>query len=73
MEELDDSVSIKIVKEVVMNINKFGSFFKFIDGFLDIKIYFVGLFRKVESVFIKSVIVSFVFFFLGGFFYLLLV
>lgn len=57
MEELEYSISVKIVKEVVMNINKFENFFKFINGFLEIKVYFVGLFRKVENVFIRSVMI----------------
>lgn len=55
VEELDDSVSIKIAKEAVMNINKFGSLFKPTDGFLDTKIYFAGLPRKVESALIKPI------------------
>ncbi|ERE74482.1 vitamin K-dependent protein S [Cricetulus griseus] len=55
VEELDDSVSIKIAKEAVMNINKFGSLFKPTDGFLDTKIYFAGLPRVVESALIKPI------------------
>ena len=55
VEELDDSVSIKIAKEAVMNINKLGSLFKPTDGFLDTKIYFAGLPRKVESALIKPI------------------
>lgn len=67
MEELDDSVSIKIAKEAVMNINKLGSLFKPTDGFLDIKIYFAGLPRKVESALIKPVTAQLVPFILGEF------
>jgi hypothetical protein len=73
VEELDDSVSIKIAKEAVMNINKLGSLFKPTDGFLDTKIYFAGLPRKVESALIKPVTVSFAPLFLGGSLYLPLV
>lgn len=67
MEELDDSVSIKIAKEAVMNINKLGSLFKPTDGFLDTKIYFAGLPRKVESALIKPVTARLVPFILGEF------
>lgn len=70
MEELDDSVSIKIAKEAVMNINKLGSLFKPTDGFLDTKIYFAGLPRKVESALIKPVMSQLVPFILGEFLYL---
>lgn len=55
VEELEYSISIKIVKEVVMDINKFGFFFKFENGLLEIKVYFVGFFWKVESEFIKLI------------------
>lgn len=70
MEELDDSVSIKIAKEAVMNINKLGSLFKPTDGFLDTKIYFAGLPRKVESALIKPVMTQLVPFILGELLYL---
>lgn len=66
MEELDDSVSIKIAKEAVMNINKFGSLFKPTDGFLDTKIYFAGLPRKVESALIRPVMMRVAPLILGG-------
>uniref|UniRef100_A0A8C6RY64 Vitamin K-dependent protein S n=1 Tax=Nannospalax galili TaxID=1026970 RepID=A0A8C6RY64_NANGA len=55
VEELEDSVSIKIAKEAVMNINKLGSLFKPTDGFLETKIYFAGLPRKVESALIRPI------------------
>lgn len=55
MEELEHSVSIKIAKEPVMNINKPGSLFKPTNGFLETKVYFAGLPRKVENALIRPV------------------
>ncbi|KAM4887385.1 vitamin K-dependent protein S [Thomomys bottae] len=55
VEELEDRISIKIAKEAVMNINKIGSLFKPTEGFLETKIYFAGLPRKVENLLIKPI------------------
>ncbi|XP_032132555.1 vitamin K-dependent protein S [Sapajus apella] len=55
VEELEHSVSLKIAKEAVMNINKLGPLFKPEHGFLETKVYFAGFPRKVESQFIKPI------------------
>ncbi|XP_020039282.2 vitamin K-dependent protein S [Castor canadensis] len=55
VEELEDSVSIKIANEAVMNINKLGNLFKPTDGFLETKIYFAGLPRKMENTLIRPI------------------
>ncbi|KAM5155098.1 vitamin K-dependent protein S isoform 2-T2 [Callospermophilus lateralis] len=55
VEELEHSISIKIAKEAVMNINKPGSLFKPTNGFRETKIYFAGLPRKVENALIKPI------------------
>lgn len=55
MEELKDSISIKIAKEAVMNINKPASLFKATNGFVETKIYFSGLPRKVAEALIRPV------------------
>uniref|UniRef100_A0A8D2CWW6 Vitamin K-dependent protein S n=1 Tax=Sciurus vulgaris TaxID=55149 RepID=A0A8D2CWW6_SCIVU len=55
VEELEHSISIKIAKEAVMNINKPGSLFKPTNGFRETKIYFAGLPRKVENSLIKPI------------------
>ncbi|XP_076974768.1 vitamin K-dependent protein S isoform X1 [Tamandua tetradactyla] len=55
VEELEHSISIKIAKEPVMNINKPGSLFKPTNGFLETKVYFAGLPRKVENALIKPI------------------
>uniref|UniRef100_A0A8C3X364 Vitamin K-dependent protein S n=1 Tax=Catagonus wagneri TaxID=51154 RepID=A0A8C3X364_9CETA len=55
VEELEQSISVKIAKEAVMNINKPGSLFKPTSGFLETKVYFAGLPRKVENALIKPI------------------
>ncbi|ELW72884.1 Vitamin K-dependent protein S [Tupaia chinensis] len=55
VEELENSVSVKIAKEAVMNINKRGSLFKPTNGFLETKVYFAGFPRKMESAFIRPI------------------
>ncbi|CAK7311793.1 Vitamin K-dependent protein S [Vulpes lagopus] len=55
VEELEYSISIKIAKEAVMNINKPGRLFKPSNGFLETKVYFAGLPRKVENVLIRPI------------------
>ncbi|XP_021094475.1 vitamin K-dependent protein S [Heterocephalus glaber] len=55
VEELEDSISIKIAKEAVMNINKPASLFKPTNGFVETKIYFAGLPRKVENALIRPI------------------
>ena len=58
MEELEYSISVKIAKEAVMNINKPRSLFKPANGFLETKVYFAGLPRKGENVLIKPVMIQ---------------
>ncbi|XP_053421312.1 vitamin K-dependent protein S [Nycticebus coucang] len=55
VEELENSISVKIAKEAVMNINKPGSLFKPTNGFLETKVYFAGFPRKVENSLIRSI------------------
>uniref|UniRef100_A0A8C2V354 Vitamin K-dependent protein S n=2 Tax=Chinchilla lanigera TaxID=34839 RepID=A0A8C2V354_CHILA len=55
VEELKDSISIKIAKEAVMNINKPANLFKSTNGFVETKIYFSGLPRKVEDALIRPI------------------
>ncbi|ERE69506.1 vitamin K-dependent protein S [Cricetulus griseus] len=55
VEELDDSISIKIATEAVMNINKLGNLLKPTDGFLDTKIYFARSSQIVENALIKPI------------------
>ncbi|XP_029795022.1 vitamin K-dependent protein S [Suricata suricatta] len=55
VEELEYSISVKIAKEAVMNINKPGSLFKPTNGFLETKVYFAGLPRKGENELIRPI------------------
>lgn len=55
MEELEQSISVKIAKEAIMNINKPGSLFKPTNGFLETKVYFAGFPSKVENALIRPV------------------
>ncbi|XP_007955911.2 vitamin K-dependent protein S, partial [Orycteropus afer afer] len=55
VEELEHSISLKIAKEAVMNINKPGSLFKPTNGFLETKVYFAGLPRKMENALIRPI------------------
>lgn len=55
MEELENSISVKIAKEAVMNINNPKYLFKPVNGILETKVYIAGLPRKVENL-IKPVI-----------------
>ncbi|XP_075450134.1 vitamin K-dependent protein S isoform X3 [Ascaphus truei] len=49
VEELENSISVKIAKEAVMNINNPRHLFKPINGILETKVYIAGLPRKVEN------------------------
>lgn len=49
VEELENSVSVKIAKEAIMNINSPGNLFKPIGGFLETKVYIAGLPRKMNN------------------------
>uniref|UniRef100_A0A4W2DMA5 Vitamin K-dependent protein S n=1 Tax=Bos indicus x Bos taurus TaxID=30522 RepID=A0A4W2DMA5_BOBOX len=55
VEELEQSISVKIAKEAVMNINKPGSLFKPTNGFLETKVYFAGVPRKMENALIRPI------------------
>ncbi|XP_002929359.3 vitamin K-dependent protein S [Ailuropoda melanoleuca] len=55
VEELEHSISVKIAKEAVMNINKPESLFKPTNGFLETKVYFAGLPRKAENTLIRPI------------------
>ncbi|KAM9635607.1 vitamin K-dependent protein S [Trichechus inunguis] len=55
VEELEHSVNVKIAEEAVMNINKPGSLFKPTNGFLETKVYFAGLPRKMENALIRPI------------------
>ncbi|KAF5923888.1 hypothetical protein HPG69_010316, partial [Diceros bicornis minor] len=55
VEELEYSISVKIAKEAVMNINKPQNLFKLTNGFLETKVYFAGLPRKVENALIRPI------------------
>lgn len=58
MEELEQSISVKIAKEAVMNINKPQSIFKPTNGFLETKVYFAALPRKMENALIRPVMIQ---------------
>ena len=58
MEELEQSISVKIAKEAVMNINKPESLFKPTNGFLETKVYFAGIPRKMENALIRPVMIQ---------------
>lgn len=55
VEELEWSISVKIAKEAVMNINKPQSIFKPTNGFLETKVYFAALPRKMENALIRPI------------------
>ncbi|XP_036754922.2 vitamin K-dependent protein S isoform X1 [Manis pentadactyla] len=55
VEELEQSISVKIAKEAIMNINKPGSLFKPTNGFLETKVYFAGFPSKVENALIRPI------------------
>ncbi|KAF6385383.1 protein S [Rhinolophus ferrumequinum] len=55
VEELEQSISVKIAKEAVMNINKPQSIFKPTNGFLETKVYFAALPRKMENALIRPI------------------
>lgn len=57
MEELEKSISVKIAKEATMNINIPTSLFESTNGFVETKVYFAGLPRKVEDTLIKPVMI----------------
>lgn len=58
MEELEQSISVKIAKEAVMNINKPESLFKPTNGFLETKVYFAGFPLKVVNTLIRPVMIQ---------------
>ncbi|XP_063812359.1 vitamin K-dependent protein S [Pseudophryne corroboree] len=49
VEELESSISVKIAKEAVMNINKPKHLFTPVNGILETKVYIAGLPQKVEN------------------------
>nr|KAF6475775.1 protein S [Rousettus aegyptiacus] len=55
VEELEQSISVKIAKEAVMNINKPESLFKPTNGFLETKVYFAGFPLKVVNTLIRPI------------------
>ncbi|ELK00590.1 vitamin K-dependent protein S [Pteropus alecto] len=55
VEELEQSISVKIAKEAVMNINKPESLFKPANGFLETKVYFAGFPLKVVNALIRPI------------------
>ncbi|KAG8450316.1 hypothetical protein GDO86_002822 [Hymenochirus boettgeri] len=50
VDELENSISVKIAKEAVMNINNPRSLFKPANGILETKVYIAGLPKKVENI-----------------------
>ncbi|XP_074854613.1 vitamin K-dependent protein S isoform X2 [Carettochelys insculpta] len=55
VEELEHSISIKIAKEAVMNINSPRNLFKPSNGFLETKMYIAGLPRRADDALIKPI------------------
>ncbi|XP_060090495.1 vitamin K-dependent protein S [Heteronotia binoei] len=55
VEELEHSITVKIAKEAVMNINSPRNLFKPSNGFLETKVYIAGLPRKVDNTLIKAI------------------
>lgn len=55
VEELDHSISVKIAKEAVMNINSPRNLFKPSNGFLETKVFIAGLPRKMDNTLIKPI------------------
>ncbi|KAH0624949.1 hypothetical protein JD844_032900 [Phrynosoma platyrhinos] len=55
VEELEHSISVKIAKEAVMNINSPRNLFKPSNGFLETKVYIAGLPSKVGNALIKPI------------------
>ncbi|KAG9486146.1 hypothetical protein GDO78_008950, partial [Eleutherodactylus coqui] len=49
VEEMENSISVKIAKEAVMNINNPKYLFKPVNGIVETKVYIAGLPRKVEN------------------------
>ncbi|KAJ1116813.1 hypothetical protein NDU88_005018 [Pleurodeles waltl] len=49
VEELENSIGVKIAKEAVMNINSPGYLFKPTNGVLETKVYIAGLPRKIDG------------------------
>lgn len=58
MEELEQSISVKIAREAIMNINKPESLFKSTSGFVETKVYFAGLPRTLKNTLIKPVMIQ---------------
>ncbi|KAK1343793.1 hypothetical protein QTO34_014346, partial [Cnephaeus nilssonii] len=55
VEELEQSISVKIAREAIMNINKPESLFKSTGGFVETKVYFAGLPRTLKNTLIKPI------------------
>ncbi|XP_026556543.1 vitamin K-dependent protein S [Pseudonaja textilis] len=55
VEELEHSISVKIAKEAVMNINNPSPLFKLSNGFLDTKVYIAGVPRRRGNSLIKLI------------------
>uniref|UniRef100_A0A8C6X647 Vitamin K-dependent protein S n=1 Tax=Naja naja TaxID=35670 RepID=A0A8C6X647_NAJNA len=55
VEELEHSISVKIAKEAVMNINNPRPLFKLSNGFLDTKVYIAGVPRRMDNNLIKLI------------------
>ncbi|ETE70794.1 Vitamin K-dependent protein S, partial [Ophiophagus hannah] len=55
VEELEHSISVKIAKEAVMNINNPRPLFKLSNGFLDTKVYIAGIPRRMDNSLIKLI------------------
>ncbi|XP_032075163.1 vitamin K-dependent protein S [Thamnophis elegans] len=55
VEELEHSISVKIAKEAVMNINNPRPLFRLSNGFLDTKVYIAGLPRRMDNNIIKLI------------------
>lgn len=55
VEELENSISVKVAKEPVMNIIKLNTLFKPTNGFLEIKVYIAGLPRNLGNTLIKQI------------------
>ncbi|XP_027987036.2 vitamin K-dependent protein S [Eptesicus fuscus] len=55
VEELEQSISVKIAREAIMNINKPESLFKSTGEFVETKVYFAGLPRTPKNTLIKPI------------------
>ncbi|CAK6441571.1 unnamed protein product [Pipistrellus nathusii] len=55
VEELEQSISVKIAREAIININKPERLFKSTVGFVETKVYFAGLPRTLKNTLIKPI------------------